>query len=694
MMPNNHNSNVIGKAADANSVSSLEAGEPEALLPKEYREVYTGQPFKLSALFPPVTWLPAYIRSLRDKHTAADASAVGTLPFSLTGDVVAGLTVGFMLVPQCLAFALLAGLPVRVGLYSSFLPLIAYALFGSLRQVQVGPTALMSLLTGGALDAAGYIGEDRVAAASLLALLVAATNLLLGILRFGFVADFMSHSVMAAFVSASGIIIATSQLKTMLGIKIPRSEYWWETVHDLSQKVDKSDPPTFIMGFTLLFFLMSLKAWKTAGHEQKRSAHPVWRWFPRDKKSLPFRGLKLVADLSSVVSVILGWVWGLCYRAGGIDSVVLVGKTDTSGFEMKLPGGNLVQVDWSGLLASAIAICLIGFMETVAVGGKLAAQYRYKYDPNQELLSLGLANAASAVMSGFPVTGGFSRTAVNALFGATSQVAGGLTALVVLVAMYAIMPVVELLPQVALAPLIIQGALSVTSFHSFATAFRTQRSEFFVMLATFLMSMGLTVKEGLITGFVLSVIKLMFDVAVPNMVLCGQVKDGSFRDIRHYPDAVMPDQCVIVRIDARISFPNANRFQDFCLRAAMAKQSLELAKGSGQELKYVVMDFKSVNGIDITGIEMLEALAETLHQRGQSLMLANLKGPVARQLALGHVGVRLRELGGCLCWNMEQAMGIVNGSEELSRLEADEAVGDLLRRVRSPSTGQGMKRRK
>ena len=242
-----------------------------------------------------------------------------------------------MLVPQCMAFALLAGLPVQVGLYSSVAPLLLYVLFGTISQLQVGPTALISLLTGQALDAAGLVSaHDRVVGAALLALLVGAVNLL-GAVRFGVIVGFMSHSVMTAFCTASGVVIATSQLKDMLGLKIPRSHYWWETVADLGCELPKADAATAALGFGLLALLVTLKAWKTAGSAKERAAHLLWRFLPREKTSALFRALELLVDFSSVISVVLGWFWAALYREAGVSSVRLIGSVNSSGFSLVLP---------------------------------------------------------------------------------------------------------------------------------------------------------------------------------------------------------------------------------------------------------------------------------------------------------------------------------------------------------------------
>jgi len=581
-----------------------------------------------------------------------------------------------MLVPQCLAFAMLAGLPVQVGLYSSFAPLLAYACFGTIRQVQPGPTALVSLLTGQALDSMGL--EDpmaRMASASLLALVVGGISVLLGMLRFGFIVDFMSHSVMTAFCTAAGITIGTSQLKHLLGIDLPRKKYWWETASYLLTHLGESDPATCLLGGTLLAMLLVLKYWKAAGSETKRREHLLWRWFPCDSKARAFRSLKIVADLSSLISVLIGWMWGLVYRQAGVDSVRLVGSIESSGFVFKVPGAGAEADSMSStLLITGAVIAVVGFLETVAVGGKFAAKARYEYVPNQELIALGVSNIAGALMSGYPGTGSFTRTAVNAMFGATSLVACVLSATVVLLATYFLLPVIALLPLASLAPIIIGGAISVVDLHGFLVARRASTAEFGVMVATLVTSLAMTVKEGLLVGFVLSVLKTMNDVAHPNMAVCGKLPDNTFRDIRNFPQAKPLAHAVVVRMDARLSFANTRRMKEFCLRAVQVREA------QGARIDFVVVDGKSINHVDLTGCEMLEALAEALKGRGQGLIIANLKGPVSKCLACAKVPEVLQKHEGHLCIDMEQAIAIVNNQDEAIRA-ASEQLQALVKRV-------------
>eukprot|EP00931_Biecheleriopsis_adriatica_P060993 TRINITY_DN36650_c0_g2_i1.p1 TRINITY_DN36650_c0_g2~~TRINITY_DN36650_c0_g2_i1.p1 ORF type:complete len:776 (-),score=150.05 TRINITY_DN36650_c0_g2_i1:10-2028(-) len=637
--------------------------------------LYEARRLALSDVLPPLEWAPVYIRSVLGKSTAADKESMGLLPFSLSGDLIAGLTVGCMLVPQSLAFALLAGLPLETGLYASFAPLVAYSLFGTIRQVQPGPTALMSLLTGQALDQMGFLDDSsRVAGAAMLALVVGCASILLSILRFGFIVDFMSHSVMNAFCAAAGVTILTSQLKHLLGIAMPRKKYWWQTAWYLASHLDEIEIYTFTVGATLLLFLIFLKNWKSAGGLDRRKGSFLWRWFPADKSSRAFKILKFVADLSSVISVTIGWLWCFAFRQSGINTLRLVGSVESSGFLLMMPFDGVGEdFKMDSLIVSALVMTVVGFLETVAVGGKFAAQARYEYSPNQELLALGMSNVAGAVMAGYPTTGSFSRTAVNVMFGGTSLLSCFVSAFVVMAAVYLLLPVIALLPLCALAPLIIQGAIGVINLHEFQVALRSSPTEFFVMISTFGVSLALTVKEGLAVGFVLSVLKTMNELANPNLAVCGQLADNSFRDIRNYPKAKQFKNAIVVRIDARLCFTNARKLKDFTLRAT------RLQEQKGFAIEFAVIDAKAINHVDLSGCEMLEVLAETLQAHGQQLVIANLKGPVSKCLSQAGVPAALRKRGGHLCTSMEAARAIIEGKTQADQESSD--IKELVRRV-------------
>jgi len=587
--------------------------------------------------------------------------------------------VGVMLVPQCLAFALLAGLPIQVGLYASFVPLVVYSLFGTIRQVQAGPTAVMSLLTAAALDSLKLESDaERMGGAAIIALFMGGIGVLLGLLRVGFIVDFMSHSVMTSFCSAAGVTIATSQMKHLFGIKMPRKKHWWETASYLVSHLDETHGPTFALGGTLLFMLLFLKYWKSAGSAAARKKHLVWRWMPTDKSSPVFRILKTTADLSALLAVVIGWIWALVYRETDVTGVRLVGPVGDVGIGgvLTMPGNGLKDIEYGPIIQNSFVMCIVGFLETMAVGGKFAMQAKYEFDADQELISMGLANVASGFMSGYPITGSFSRTAVNAMLGATSLVASFISPLMVLLTMCFLLPVIEYLPLCALAPIIIQGALGVISFKDFKTAFSASKSEFCVMTASFIVSLALTVKEGLLVGFVGAVLKTMNDLANPNLAVCGRLPDNSFRDIRNFPNAEILPNCVVVRMDARLSFANSRKLKEFCARAVKVRES------QGAIIQYVMIDGKSINHIDLTGCEMLETLAESLKSRSQILIVANLKGPASKCLSRAGVPHHIKKQGGHLCMDMDSALSIIRG-EDKDGQKSEKKMEELVSRLDS-----------
>jgi SulP family sulfate permease len=421
--------------------------------------------------------------------------------------------------------------------------------------------------------------------------------------------------------------------------------------------------------------LLVLKYWKSAGSMEKRQAHFGWRFFPKDKNTVVFRVLKTVADLSSILCVVIGWLWGQLYRAAGVDSVRMVGKVDSDGFQLLMPGSGVMDdVSLGSVFTSAAVMAIVGFLETIAVGGKFAMAAKYEYDPNQELLALGVANVAGSVFGAYPTTGSFSRTAVNAMLGATSTFACAQSACVVFVATYVLLPVIQYLPLAALAPIIIQGAIGVVSVKDFKAAFGSSRTEFVVMLLTFCVSLILTVKEGLAVGFILSVLKTLRDLANPNFAVLGQLEDGSFRDVRNFPDARLVANTVAVRMDARLGFFNARKFKEFCLT------TLNVRRNYGDEIEYLMIDARPINHVDLTGGEMLESLAESLQGHGQKLVVANLKSPVLACLAGAGVTNHLEKHGGFICADMSHAMAIIT-KQDVRGSVAHKDVVDLVERA-------------
>eukprot|EP00427_Karlodinium_veneficum_P010181 CAMPEP_0169081334 /NCGR_PEP_ID=MMETSP1015-20121227/10953_1 /TAXON_ID=342587 /ORGANISM="Karlodinium micrum, Strain CCMP2283" /LENGTH=331 /DNA_ID=CAMNT_0009141111 /DNA_START=426 /DNA_END=1420 /DNA_ORIENTATION=+ len=310
----------------------------------------------------------------------------------------------------------------------------------------------------------------------------------------------------------------------------------------------------------------------------------------------------------------------------------------------------------------------------MAVGGKFAMQAKYTYDPNQELLALGLSNVAGSFMFAYPTTGSFSRTAVNAMLGATSLVSCALSATLVFIATYCLLPVMKYLPLSALAPIIIQGAIGVISVKDFMVAFKTSYSEFIVMLMTFAVSLALTVKEGLATGFILSILNTLRLLASPNMAVLGQLPDGQFRDLRNFKDAVQLKQAVVVRMDARLGFFNSRKFKEFCLHC------MEVRKRHGDEIRYLIIDARPINHIDQTGMEMLESLSESLEEHEQKLILVAVKSPVLLRLTRAGIPEQISKHGGFVCSDMTHALEILN-DEDPRGSRAQVEVSQILARA-------------
>lgn len=490
----------------------------------------------------------------------------------------------------------------------------------------------------------------------------------------GFVLDFVSYPVMSAYVTSSAIIILTSQIKDFLGLTLPRSTFWWESVRDILSALQHTHGPTVALSLTLLLILVFLKSWKTAGNAETRATHRLWRWFPKDKDSRAFAVFKSVVDLSALICVILGWVWGYIYQQAGVKGLKRVGSAQMTGLVVTSPVQNLQSLPVD-LIPSAFVLAFMGYMETMGIGTKLASQWRYQVNPSQELLGLGAANIVSSMMSGLVVCSGFSRSAAAASFGATSPFSAWFAALVVLLTIYLIMPVIEQLPTACLAPLIMQAATGLLALGDFVKVFRSSKLEFLCMVVTLVFSLGFTVKEGLISGLVCSILKLLYDISRPNMAVCGRAVDGNFRDVRYFPEAEMPINSVVVRIDARLSFVNSRRFKEFCLRASTA--------GDVQAIKYLIMDFKSVNGVDPSGHVMLEELAEVLHKRGQGILIANLKGPVAASLRAAQLDARLKKYNVHFFLSVDDALSFTDDSSTVEA--ALSKFIDLDQRVKSAS---------
>lgn len=502
----------------------------------------------------------------------------------LRPDLAAGITIAAMLVPQGMAYALLAGLPPEVGLYAATVPVLVYALLGTSRQLAVGPVAIVSLLTASALAPIVEEGSaSYLAAAAVLALLVGVIHLVLGFGRLGFLVNLLSHSVLVGFTAAAAIIIGFSQVKHVLGVAVPRQEQFVDTVRAVGEQFGDIHGPTLVIGIASLVVLLAAK-----------------RVMPR----LP-AALLVVAGSTLAVDLLDLEAEGVAVVGDIPDSLPVFGVPDAPGSLM------------ADLAVAAVVITVVGFMESIAVAKVYARRHRYDLDPDQELIGLGAANVASGLFGGYPVTGGFSRTAVNDTAGARTPLASVVTALLVLITIALLTPLLVSLPKAALGAVImvaVAGLIDVGEMRHIASV---KRSDLIGMGVAFVATLALGIEIGIVLAVVASMLVVFARMSRPHTAVLGRI-DGttSYRNISRFPEAVVPRDVTVLRIDASLSFVNAANVKATLIAAADAAPAA------------VVLDASGINDIDATGVEALRDVLTECADRGVPLHIADVKGPV------------------------------------------------------------------
>jgi sulfate permease, SulP family len=542
-----------------------------------------------------------------------------------TSDLVAAVIVTIMLIPQSLAYALLAGLPAEMGLYASILPLIAYAIFGTSRALSVGPVAVVSLMTAAAVGNLALQGTaEYIAAAIALAFLSGALLVLMGLLRLGFIANFLSHPVIAGFITASGLLIAASQLSHILGIKAEG-----HTLVDLAvslwQNLPQTNPVTLAIGVSATAFLF---------------------WVRKGLKPLLLRaGLNprladIVAKAGPIAAVA---ATTLAVHAFGLADrgVAIVGTVPQGLPPLALPSFDAEL--WTSLAGSAALISLIGFVESVSVAQTLAAKKRQRIVPDQELVGLGAANIASAVSGGYPVTGGFARSVVNFDAGAATPAAGAFTAIGILLAALFLTPLLHFLPKATLAATIIVAVLSLVDLSILRRAWGYSKADFAAVLATILVTLGVGVEAGVLAGVVLSILLFLWKTSRPHIAEVGLVPGTHhFRNVLRHKVETHPE-VLTIRIDESLYFANARYMEDYIYDRVVPDRAL----------RHVVLMCSAVNEIDMSALESLEAINHRLHGLGITLHLSEVKGPVMDRLKRAHF---LEELTGQVFLSQYDAM--------------------------------------
>lgn len=533
---------------------------------------------KIKDYVPLLEWLPKYKRQ------------------DLAGDLSAGLTVGVMLIPQGMAYAMIAGLPPIYGLYASTLPLIIYALLGTSRQLAVGPVAMVSLLTAtgvGTLAAGGT--EMYLTLAITLAFLVGLIQFLLGAFRLGFLVNFLSHPVISGFTSAAALIIGLSQLKHLLGVDIARSHHVHEILWQAIEQFGEIHWTTFAIGVGGIVLIKGVR---------------------RLHKSIPG------PLLAVVFGILVVWLGGLAAQG-----VKIVGEVPGGLPSFSLP--SLERSVLQDLIPIALAIALVSFMESIAVAKAIQAKHKdYKVVPNQELIALGMANIGGSFLQSYPVTGGFSRTAINDQAGAKSGLASIISAFLIILTLLFLTPLFYYLPKAILASVIMVAVFGLIDFQEAKHLWQTDRSDFWMLIITFLATLGLGIEQGIGIGVLLSLAMIIFRTSRPHIAELGRVPGTPFyRNVDRFEEVEVRDDLLIVRLDAQLYFANIDFFREKLTELMQAKSTL----------KTIILNAESINRIDSTAMHAILELVEDLRQQNLEVLFTGVKGPVRDALAKGHL---------------------------------------------------------
>ncbi len=524
----------------------------------------------MKRFFPILDWLPNYQRQW------------------LSGDVFAGLTVGVMLIPQGMAYALIAGLPPVYGLYASVVPQIIYAIFGTSRQLSVAPVAMDSLLVATGVSVMAMEGSEAyITYAILLAFIMGAMQLLLGLIRMGFITNLLAKPVISGFTSAAALIIGLNQLKYLIGVDIEKSNQVVDILINAVQSIELTHWPTLILGVIGIVLIKSAK-----------------RFAPKIPGAL-------IAVLLGILAVTF---------LGLQDQGVSIVEEVPSG----LPALIWPDLSWptvQKLLPLALTISVVAFMEAYSVAKAIESKRRdYKVVPNQELIGLGAANLIGSLFQSYPVTGGFSRSAVNHQSGANTPLASIISALLVALTLLFLTPLFHNLPHAILASIIMVAVSGLIDMSYAKELWRTNKVEFGLLLATFLITLQFSMVPGIVSGIILSILILLFKAANPHMAILGKVKGyQEYRNIKRFKDLDQWENILIIRIDAPFAFVNVQTIKDKILN--------EIDSKTGDK-RHVVIDASSVAYIDATAINGLQDLMQSLKEKNIEIVFAEVRGPV------------------------------------------------------------------
>lgn len=514
----------------------------------------------------------------------------------LKGDISAGLTVGIMLIPQGMAYAIIAGMPPVYGLYAALIPILIYAVLGTSRQLAVGPVAMDSLLVAAGVSLFAKTGSDNyISLAILLAFMVGTIQFLFGVFRLGFLVNFLSKPVISGFTSAAAVIIGLSQLKHLIGITLPKTNQIQHLIVAVYQNISQIHWLTVGIGIVAIVLIKGVK---------------------KIHKSLP-------APLVVVVLGILA-VWGLNLVDQGIK---IVGNVPDGLPTFSLP--NWTMMDIQNLFPIALTIALVAFMEAISVSKAVQAKHKdYEIDANKELIALGMANLLGSLFKAFPVTGGFSRTAVNDQAGAKTPFASIISAVLIGLTLLFLTPLFYYLPNAVLAAIIMVAVFGLIDTKYPVFLWKSKKDEFWMLLITFILTLTVGITFGIGVGVVISLAMIIFRTTQPHIAELGRIPNtNEFRNINRFKEVENREDVLVLRFDAQLYFANIQYFKEEIIQRALQK---------GDKLKFIVLKSDSINGIDASAMEQLQEIVLNFKAQRIRFVFSGVKGPVRDRMYLAN----------------------------------------------------------
>ena len=528
----------------------------------------------IKKIIPILEWLPQYNTSL------------------FKGDLVAGITVGIILIPQGIAYALIAGLPPIYGLYCALVPQVMYVIFGSSRQVAIGPVAMDSLIVATGVSTLALAGSDSyISIAILLALMVGTIQFIMGVFRLGFIVNFLSKPVITGFSSAIALIIGCNQFRNLLGVDFIQSDQIQYVIEDVLLQITNYNFHTTIIGFSSVAIIVI------------------------------FRKINIKIP-NALIVVVLG-ILIMKYFGKSFNDVSIIKEIPSGLPSFGIPDVDLDQI--RELLPIAFTLVMVGYLETISIGKSLEAkQDEYLVRPNQELIALGLSNIVGSLFKAYPSTSSFSRSAINQESGAKTGMAALISVLMVILTLLFLTPLFYYLPKTVLAAIIIVAVFGLVNFKEAIFLWKANHLDFWLLLATFLATLLLGIEFGIIVGVGLSLIVLIFRTSRPYVAELGKVPNSNFyRNKNRFEEVIIESDILIFRFDAQLFYANSSYF-----RAKLAK----MVHKKGTALKLIVLDAESVNRVDSSGVEMLKERIKYYQKKGITFFFVGVKGPVRDDL--------------------------------------------------------------